>query len=126
MQAVIMAAGLGTRLRPHTLAVPKPMLEVAGRPILEWSLASLPPEIDEVVMVVGYLKERIIGKFGASWEGRRVTYVEQTELRGTGDALARCRPHLSGKFLVMNVDDLYGAADVAAAVRRDLAILAKA
>lgn len=126
MQAVIMAAGLGTRLRPHTLTTPKPMLEVAGRPILEWSLAALPPEIDEVILVVGYLKERIIGRFGDAWQGRRIRYVEQTELKGTGDALARCRPHLSGKFLVMNGDDLYGGGDIASAARRDLAILAKA
>ena len=121
-----MAAGLGTRLRPHTLTTPKPMLEVAGRPILEWSLASLPPEIDEVVLVVGYLKEKIISRVGDAWGGRRVRYVVQSELKGTGAALALCRPHLSGKFLVMNGDDLYGAADVAAAIGHELAILAKA
>ncbi|MEY4745028.1 MAG: Glucose-phosphate thymidylyltransferase [Candidatus Parcubacteria bacterium] len=126
MQAVIMAAGLGTRLRPHTLTVPKPMLEVAGRPILEWTFASLPPEIDEIVLVVNYLKEQIVARFGDEHDGRRVRYVEQTELKGTGDALARCRGLLEGKFLVMNGDDLYGADDVAEAVRRDLAILAKA
>lgn len=125
MQAVIMAAGLGTRLRPHTLTTPKPMLEVAGRPILEHAFASLPPEVDEVVLVVGYLQERIRSHFGDAWRGRRVRYVEQTELKGTGDALARCRGALSGKFLVMNGDDLYGKDDVAAACARDLAILAK-
>jgi len=120
-----MAAGLGTRLRPHTLTTPKPMLTVAGRPILEWSFASLPREIDEVVLVVKYLKDQIVSHFGDSWQGRRVRYVEQAELKGTGDALARCRPLLSGKFLVMNGDDLYGAADIATACGRDLAILAK-
>lgn len=126
MQAVIMAAGLGTRLRPHTLTTPKPMLSVAGRPILEWTFASLPPDVDEVVLVVNYLKEKISAHFGDSWNGRRVRYVEQTELKGTGDALARCAPLLNGKFLVMNGDDLYGADDVAAACSRDLSILAKA
>lgn len=128
MQAVIMAAGLGMRLRPHTDTTPKPMLKVAGRPILEWTLASLPREIDEVILVVNYLQEQVRGHFGDSWGGRRVRYVEQTELRGTGDALARCKALLSekgGKFLVMNGDDLYGADDIAAACRRDLAILAK-
>ncbi|HTM69192.1 MAG TPA: nucleotidyltransferase family protein [Candidatus Binatia bacterium] len=125
MQAVIMAAGLGTRLRPHTLDTPKPMLPVAGRPILEWSLASLPPQVNEVVLVVNYLKEKIIGHFGDSWQGRRIRYVVQAELKGTGDALARCRPLLNAKFLVMNGDDLYGASDIAAACERDLAILAK-
>lgn len=125
MQAVIMAAGLGTRLRPHTLTCPKPMLEVAGRPILEHGFATLPHEVDEVILVVKYLQDRIRSHFGDEWRGRRVRYVEQTELKGTGDALARCKPLLSGKFLVMNGDDLYGADDVANACRRELAILAK-
>lgn len=125
MQAVIMAAGLGTRLRPHTLTTPKPMLPVAGRPILEHSFASLPPSIDEVVLVVNYLQDKIRGHFGDAWGGRRVRYVEQTELKGTGDALSRCKSLLRGKFLVMNGDDLYGADDVAAACARDLSILAK-
>lgn len=120
-----MAAGLGTRLRPHTLTTPKPMLPVAGRPILEWTMESLPANVDEVVLVVGYLKEKIAEHFGDSWQGRRVRYVEQTELRGTGHALTQCAPLLNGKFLVLNGDDLYGRDDIAAACRRDLAILAK-
>lgn len=43
MDAVILAAGLGTRLRPHTLTTPKPMLKVQGRPILDWIVQALPP-----------------------------------------------------------------------------------
>ncbi len=125
MQAVIMAAGLGTRLRPHTLTVPKPMLPVAGRPILEWTLESLPAEIDEVILVVGYLKEKITEHFGDSWQGRRVRYVEQAELLGSGHALGQCASFLNGKFLVLNGDDLYGRDDIASACSRELAILAK-
>ena len=125
MQAVIMAAGLGTRLRPYTLTVPKPMLPVAGRPILEWTMESLPAEVDEVLVVVGYLAEKITEHFGDSWQGRRIRYVTQAELRGTGHALTQCAPLLNGKFLVLNGDDLYGRDDVATACSRELAILAK-
>ncbi len=125
-QAVIMAAGLGTRLRPHTLNTPKPLLPVAGRPILEWNIEKLPPGIDEVILVVGYLKEKIMAHFGPAWRGRKISYVEQRELRGTGDALSLCRPYLAERFLVMNGDDLYAARDIAALAGYRLAILAKA
>jgi len=125
-QAVIMAAGLGTRLRPYTLTVPKPLLKVAGRPILEWNMEILPAAIDEILLVVGYLKEKIIGHFGDTWRGRKITYVEQSELRGTGEALSLCRLRLDERFLVLNGDDLYDAGDIAAALGRRLAILAKA
>ncbi len=124
-QAVIMAAGLGTRLRPHTLTVPKPMLVVAGRPILEWTIGRLPARISEVILVVGYLSEQIEARFGSEWGGRRVRYVEQRELKGTGDALRLCEPLLNERFMVLNGDDLYGAADMTAALEHERAILAK-
>lgn len=125
MQAIIMAAGLGTRLRPLTLTTPKPMLIVGGRPILEWTFDALPPEVTDVILVVGYLKEQIVAHFGNEWRGRRVQYVEQTDMNGTGGAVALCKPLLTGKFIVLNADDLYGAEDIAAACSHDLAILAK-
>src|SRR6266478_2389817 len=59
MDAIIMAAGLGTRLRPHTLTTPKPLLPVRGRPILDWALGALPPAVDRVIVVVHYLAEQI-------------------------------------------------------------------
>src|SRR5438874_206967 len=54
MDVIILAAGLGTRLRPHTLTVPKPLLPVRGRPILDWALGALPQEVDRVLVVVHY------------------------------------------------------------------------
>jgi bifunctional UDP-N-acetylglucosamine pyrophosphorylase/glucosamine-1-phosphate N-acetyltransferase len=113
MDAVIMAAGLGTRLRPHTLSTPKPLLPVRGRPILDWSLGALPACVDRVLVVVSYLAEQIEAylrtqKHFADW-----LTVTQEQPRGTGDAFRCCRPHLrSERFLVLNGDDLYGAADL--------------
>jgi NDP-sugar pyrophosphorylase family protein len=57
MDAIILAAGLGTRLRPHTLTTPKPLLPIRRRPILDWTLAALPPAIDHLIVVVHYLAE---------------------------------------------------------------------
>jgi bifunctional UDP-N-acetylglucosamine pyrophosphorylase/glucosamine-1-phosphate N-acetyltransferase len=118
MDAIILAAGLGTRLRPHTLSTPKPLLPVQGRPILDWALGALPPAVDRVVVVVNYLAEQVeaylaVQKHFAQWEA-----VRQPVPRGTGDALRCCRERLrSDHFLVLNGDDLYGAADLAALAR---------
>jgi bifunctional UDP-N-acetylglucosamine pyrophosphorylase/glucosamine-1-phosphate N-acetyltransferase len=115
MDAVILAAGLGTRLRPHTLHTPKPLLPIRGRPILDWALGALPPAVDHVVVVVHYLAQQIEAYLQKQHHFARWTAVPQEQPRGTGDALRRCRTHVrSSPFLVLNGDDLYGAADLAA------------
>ncbi len=110
MKAVIFAAGLGTRLRPLTDTTPKPLIPVAGKPILLRTFEALPAAIDETVVVIGYkgemVREALAGMTG-------VSFVEQPELKGTYDALVRARPHLGkGAFLVLNGDDLYAKADL--------------
>ncbi|MBU6323312.1 MAG: NTP transferase domain-containing protein [Patescibacteria group bacterium] len=124
MQAVILAAGEGKRMRPLTLTRPKPMVEVAGKPLLAHIIDALPPEIDEVILVIGYKREAIREYFGNEYGGRRITYVEQTEPLGTGHALHLARPHIRGRFLFMFADDLHGPEDLAEALRHPLAILA--
>jgi len=115
MDAVILAAGLGTRLRPYTLQTPKPLLEVQGRPILDWSLGALPRTVDRVVVVVHYLAEQVEAYLHAQTRFRNWVAVTQEQPRGTGDALRGCQPHLqSERFLVLNGDDLFGAAYLAA------------
>ena len=125
MDAVILAAGLGTRLRPHTLTTPKPLLPVKGRPILDWALGALPRRVDRVLVVVNYLAEQVedylkTQKHFASWE-----VVRQSQPRGTGDAVRSCQPKLrkAGSFLVLNGDDLYGAADLAELARKPAGLL---
>lgn len=115
MDAVILAAGLGTRLRPHTLTTPKPLLPVRDRPILDWTLRALPANVDRVVVVVHYLREQVESYLQRQTHFRQWQTVFQDEPRGTGDALRRCRDCLqSERFLVLNGDDLYGARDLAA------------
>ena len=114
MDAIILAAGLGTRLRPHTEKTPKPLLAVRDRPILDWSLGALPAAVDRVIVVVHYLGEQVEAylktqRHVPSWE-----VVRQETPRGTGDALLSCRDRLrpGTPFMVLNGDDLYGAADL--------------
>ena len=59
MDAIILAAGFGTRLRPHTLETPKPLLKIQGRPILDWTIAALPPQVTRLIVVTNYLAEQI-------------------------------------------------------------------
>lgn len=116
MEAIILAAGLGTRLRPYTENTPKPLLHVQGRPILDWILGALPPAVDRVVVVVHYLAEQIEAYLREQKHIPDHAVVHQHTPRGTGDAMRSCRGHLKGKgsFLVLNGDDLFGAADLAA------------
>jgi bifunctional UDP-N-acetylglucosamine pyrophosphorylase/glucosamine-1-phosphate N-acetyltransferase len=113
MDAIIMAAGLGTRLRPHTLTTPKPLLPVQGRPILDWALGSLPRSVNRVLVVVHYLADQIEAYLREQKHFREWEAVLQDQPRGTGDAFRCCRERVrSDKFLVLNGDDLYGAADL--------------
>jgi UDP-N-acetylglucosamine diphosphorylase / glucose-1-phosphate thymidylyltransferase / UDP-N-acetylgalactosamine diphosphorylase / glucosamine-1-phosphate N-acetyltransferase / galactosamine-1-phosphate N-acetyltransferase len=125
MQTVILAAGKGTRMRPLTYDIPKPMLRIGGKPILEYTLGFLPKEIDEVVFVVNYLGSHIKDYFGDTFGGRKITYVHQDELDGTGGAVMKCKDVVTGKFLVLNGDDLYHRDDLAEMIRHPFSILAK-
>src|SRR5687767_15917558 len=103
MDAVLLCAGLGTRLRPHTLTTPKPLLPVQGRPILDWTLGALPASVDRVLVVTHYLAEQVETYLrGQKWFREWVT-IPQGDPRGTGDALRKCESQVrSDRFLVIN------------------------
>ncbi|MCC6563663.1 NTP transferase domain-containing protein [Candidatus Uhrbacteria bacterium] len=124
MDAIILAAGKGTRLRPLTEKVPKPLVPIHGRGTLLRTLDILPPEIDRIILVVGYLEEQIRSAIGSKWKGKLVEYVSLSVLDGTGPAVRACEPLIHGdRFLVLNGDDLYGEKDLAELVTHDRAIL---
>ncbi len=124
MDCIILAAGKGTRLRPHTETCPKPLLPVQGRPILDWIVGALPP-VDRLVVVVNYLAGQIEEYLERQPHVRRWSVVRQAEPRGTGDALMSCRGQVTGeKLLVLNGDDLIGRADLARLAAEPMGILA--
>ncbi len=127
MDAIILAAGFGLRLRPYTEKVPKPLLPVRGRPILDWALGALPPAVDRVLVVIHYLGEQIEAYLRTQTQVPAWEVVRQEQPRGTGDALRSCRGRLrDGPFLVLNGDDLYGAADLAELARHPAGLLVHA
>ena len=123
MQAVILAAGKGVRMLPLTLERPKPLIEVAGKPIIEHILDALPPSIDDVTIIVGYKADMIIKRLGKDYNGRKIRYVHQWMPAGTAHALSLARPFLTGTFLLLNADDIMGAQALAKATTYPLAIL---
>lgn len=125
MQAIILAAGKGVRMRPLTHDIPKPMLKVAGKNLLERKLDELPDIIDEVIIIIGYLGDQIASYFGGQYRGKKITYVKQEELLGTGKALWLARDKIKGKFISMMGDDIYSRADLEQCLAHDWAILAQ-
>lgn len=105
--------------------VPKPLLKISGRPILEYTLANLPREINEVIFVIGYLGHKIKNHFGAKHQGRDLQYIWQLSPSGTGGALWQIRKTLHGKFIVLMGDDLYHHKDLKKILKHDLAVLVK-
>lgn len=106
MKAVILAAGEGKRLEPLTNRRPKPMLPVANRPVLEHVVEAVADAgVDEVVLVVGYKRDRIQTHFGDGddWDVD-IEYAVQSKQLGTGHALLQAADHLDDSFVVLNGD----------------------
>ncbi len=123
MQAVILAGGLGTRLRPLTDKVPKTMVQVNGRPFLEYELELLRREgVDDVVLCLGYMGGSIRDHFGdGSSFGVRVRYSEDgPKLLGPAGALKKAEPLLGRSFFV-TYGDAYLRAPYASMMERLLA-----
>ncbi|QDX40798.1 bifunctional sugar-1-phosphate nucleotidylyltransferase/acetyltransferase [Salarchaeum sp. JOR-1] len=109
MQAVVLAAGEGTRLRPISGTRPKPLVPVGGRPLVEHVLAASQAVVDEFVVVVGYRADDVRAQIGDEFAGVPVTYVEQAEQQGTADAVACARAAIDERFLVLNGDVIVDA-----------------
>lgn len=125
MKAVILAGGLGKRLRPITEVVPKPLVPVLGKPVVEYTLENLPSEITEVVFVIGYKGEMIRAQYGDRAFGRTISYVTQTEPLGTGHAVKCAAAVVNTPFLLLYGDDVYGREGLERLVKHEWALLAR-
>jgi len=123
MKAVILAAGKGTRMGELTKNLPKPLLKIKSKTLLEYKMDVLPAECNEVIIIVGYLGEHIKDYFGHEYNGKKITCVYSEPL-GTGYALWQAKDYLRGRFIVMCGDDLYAREDVQKCVSYPLSALA--
>ena len=109
MKVVMPVAGKGTRLRPHTHLVPKPLLKVAGRPVMDWVMDRLEGlDITELIFITGHLKEQVEA-FARNHYRIPSRYIEQQVQDGTAGAVNLARPYVDQPVLIVFVASLlYG------------------
>lgn len=106
MKAFILAAGEGTRMRPLTANVPKPLLPVAGEPFLNHTIKALKEcGTTDIIILTGWKPKRLKEHFkdGSQW-GIKIKYAEQVQRLGTADAVRLARGHVEDTFLCLNGD----------------------
>lgn len=109
-----------------TTEIPKPMLTVNGKTLLEIKIDQLPASVKSVVLVVGYRQSVIEQFFGNQYKSRTIEYAVQEELNGTASALHTAKDLLDGRFLVLMGDDLYSKESIEKLVECDRGLLAYA
>ncbi|ELY40020.1 UTP--glucose-1-phosphate uridylyltransferase AglF [Natronorubrum tibetense] len=108
MQAVVLAAGKGTRLEPLTDDKPKALVEVDEKPLVEDVFDNLLEiGVTELVVVVGHMKEQIIERYGDEYEGAPITYAHQREQLGLAHAILQAEPHIDDDFVLMLGDNVF-------------------
>jgi NDP-sugar pyrophosphorylase family protein len=114
VKAVLLAAGEGQRLQPITSTRPKHLIKLAGKPILQYCLDAVKTAgITEVVIVTHYMGDKIQAYFGdGANQGLKITYVEQKEILGTGNAAAVAEPYVEGEFVLIYGDLLFASGAV--------------
>ena len=109
MQVIIPLAGKGTRLRPHTHLTPKPLLKVAGRPVMDWVMDRLEGlNIEELIFITGHLKEQVEA-YARSRYPIPSRFIEQKVQDGTAGAINLARPFVHGPVLIIFVDTVFEA-----------------
>jgi glucose-1-phosphate thymidylyltransferase len=109
MQVIIPLAGKGTRLRPHTHLVPKPMLKVGGRPVMDWVMDRMPGlNVTELIFITGHLKEQVEA-YSKSRYGIPARFIEQKVQDGTAGAINLARPYVKEPILIIFVDTVFEA-----------------
>jgi glucose-1-phosphate thymidylyltransferase len=109
MKVIIPVAGLGTRLRPHTHTKPKPLVTVAGKPVLGHILDKLVGlDVEEIVFITGYLGDQI-ERYVTETYDFKASFVEQKELKGQAHAISLARERIDAPVLIIFVDTIFEA-----------------
>ena len=110
MKVIIPLAGKGTRLRPHTHVTPKPMLKVAGKPVMAYILEDLERlgNVEQVIYITGHLKEKVEQYTREAFRIPAV-FIEQQVQDGTAGAVALARPYVDQPVLIIFVDTIFDA-----------------
>lgn len=109
MQVIIPLAGKGTRVRPHSHLVPKPMLKVAGRPVMDWVMDRVKGlDVSELIFITGHLKEQVEA-YATGRYGYPCRFIEQKVQDGTAGAVNLARPFVKEPILIIFVDTVFEA-----------------
>ncbi|MGE0441917.1 MAG: sugar phosphate nucleotidyltransferase [Gemmatimonadales bacterium] len=109
MQVIIPLAGKGTRVRPHTHLVPKPMLKVAGRPVMDWVMDRVKElDVSELIFITGHLKDQVEA-YATNRYGYPCRFIEQKVQDGTAGAINLARPYVREPVLIIFVDTVFEA-----------------
>ena len=111
MKVIIPLAGKGTRLRPHTLTVPKPMLRVAGKPVMDYVLDDVRKlgDVEEVIYITGHLKEAVEMHAKSAYPDMKASFIEQQVQDGTAGAVGLARSRVDQPVLIIFVDTIFDA-----------------
>jgi glucose-1-phosphate thymidylyltransferase len=109
VKVIVPLAGKGTRLLPLTKRVPKPLVKVAGRAVMDYVMDKVSGlDVDELIVITGHLKD-VVERYVVEHYDVRARFVEQKTLDGTAGAINLARPYVDGPVLIIFVDTLFDA-----------------
>src|SRR5258706_6629732 len=110
MKVIVPLAGKGTRLLPLTKRVPKPLIKVAGRPVMDYVMDTLKGlDVEELIVITGHLKD-VVERYIVGHYPVKARFVEQQTLDGTAGAINLARPFVDSPVLIVFVETLFDAA----------------
>ena len=122
MQAIILAAGQGSRMKELIQNTPKCLLKVNKKPIIYYVLESIPREIEEIIILKnnqtgGKIRKEIENKF----PNKNIKYIESKKYNGTAGALWEAKPYIKNEFIVLNGDDIIPKSEIKSLIKNNLA-----